>query len=75
MASIPFDGLEIWHPSALEDNEVDKWLAMADQHRLLTSGGSDFHGIPDRYPDRLGVWQVTYAKTQAVIQYTNKFSE
>ena len=75
LQTIPFDGLEVWHPSALESNEVDKWLSMAAQHQLLTSGGSDFHGIPDRYPDRLGIWQVAYSKTQAVIEYTNKLSE
>ena len=32
-------------------------LALAKEHGLLVSGGSDFHGIPDRFPTKLGIWQ------------------
>ncbi len=66
--AIPFDGLEVYHPSA-GAAATEKWLQLARSRKLLVSGGSDFHGIPDRFPEKLGVWQVRYADTAEIIEY------
>ncbi len=55
--SAPFDGLEIYHPSA-DASAQKKWLDLAKDKHLMVSGGSDFHGIPDRFPPKLGIWPV-----------------
>lgn len=68
LAEVPFDGLEVFHPSAGEEAQR-RWLQLAKSRNLLVSGGSDFHGIPDRFPEKLGIWQVKYADTAAVIEY------
>lgn len=38
------DGIEVWHPSA-DNATVEELLDIATEHRLLTTGGSDFHGM------------------------------
>lgn len=38
------DGLEVWHPKN-KSEEVEELLRIAEKHRLLTTGGSDFHGM------------------------------
>ncbi len=38
------DGIEIWHPSA-DQTAIGDLLDIAAQYRLLTTGGSDFHGM------------------------------
>lgn len=65
-----FDGMEIWHPSAKTPELIEKWYKLAKKYDLLTSGGSDFHGIKgSRYPDELGLWQVQYENVQEVINW------
>lgn len=68
LQNIPFDGLEIWHPSVRYKDETNKWLQLAKKYHLLVSGGSDFHGIPDRFPAKLGIWQVVYADVKELLQ-------
>ncbi len=47
------EGIEVFYPK--HDPEATKrYLAMAERHGLLVSGGSDFHGIPTRLPRNLG---------------------
>ena len=38
------DGIEVWHPSATED-DVHRLTEICKAHDLLMTGGSDFHGI------------------------------
>lgn len=66
LAEVPFDGIEVWHPSNRE--MLDKWLALAEKYGLLRSGGSDFHGIPAKFPERLGLWRVRYADVEALLE-------
>ena len=64
----PFDGIEVYHPSA--DVKAQKQLRMlALEKRLLVGGGSDFHGIPDRFPATLGIWQVYYEDVKGIIEW------
>ena len=69
LQQVDFDAVEVWHPSALENNETELWLKKAQEHGLLTSGGSDFHGDPRRFPSKLGVFRVCYENVATVINY------
>ncbi len=63
-----FDGIEVYHPSA--DAAMQKhWLDVAQKHHLKVSGGSDFHGIPDRFPNQLGIFEVHWKNVAQVIEY------
>ena len=42
--SVPFDGMEVWHPSVLKEEPHHDWLQVARNHHLIPSGGSDLHG-------------------------------
>ena len=55
--NIAFDGIEIYHPSA-DEKMQQYFLQLSEQHGLLTSGGSDFHGVEGRFPEELGVFKV-----------------
>ena len=68
LRAVPFDGVEVYHPSADKKAQA-KWLQLAQELQLLVGGGSDFHAIPDRYPTELGVWQVHYEDVKGVIEW------
>lgn len=57
-------GLEVYHPMHSKA-EIAKYLNLARQYKLLVTGGSDFHGIPARYPASLGQF---YIPADAVYQ-------
>lgn len=66
LANIPFDGIEVYHPSA--DEKMQRYLiCLADKYKLLTSGGSDFHGVEGRFPEQLGVFKV-YSENVSIIK-------
>ena len=61
---LAYDGMEVYHPSA-KDNETEGfWLQVAREHKLLITGGSDFHGNPGRFPETLPEWPVEREKVQ-----------
>lgn len=63
-----FDGLEVYHPSA--DAAAQKyWRQLADKYKLLVGGGSDFHGIPDRFPPELGIFKIQAEAVSGIINY------
>ena len=41
---IGLDGIEVWHPSAT-DADIEMLGSICKKHKLLMTGGSDFHGI------------------------------
>ncbi len=47
------DGAEVWHPSANEEN-IEEISKLCKKHKLLLTGGSDFHGMYGRYNVTLG---------------------
>lgn len=67
--SIAFDGIEVYHPA----NRPDKRLALikqwANERNLLIGGGTDFHGVPDRFPNKLGIWMVNYDDVKGIIEW------
>ncbi|BBB93102.1 MAG TPA: PHP domain-containing protein [Methylomusa anaerophila] len=51
------DGLEVYHPK--HDNKMlQKYLVLAERYQLKITGGSDFHAITGRFPERLGVFTI-----------------
>jgi predicted metal-dependent phosphoesterase TrpH len=58
-----FDGVEVYHPHH-NPHVVSRLLAIARDHGLLISGGSDFHGFAGR--DNLGEPPVPYALLERI---------
>lgn len=50
-------GLEVYHPKH-DEGQIQKYLTLANTHQLAITGGSDFHGIPARFPHKLGVFTI-----------------
>lgn len=60
-----FDGIEVYHPSA-DEKDTKYWQQTAEEKQLLISGGSDFHGLPDRFPDKLGIFKINDEKINII---------
>lgn len=54
LLELPFDGVEVYHSSHTAEDSA-KYHQLAVDRRLLISGGSDFHGIQDRFPESIGL--------------------
>ena len=61
---LPYDGIEVYHPSARDRQTETFWMNTANQRELLITGGSDFHGNPGRFPETLPEWPVKREKVQ-----------
>lgn len=46
-------GIEVYHP-AHDDKTIDLYLKLAKKHKLIVTGGSDFHGYNDEDWSNLG---------------------
>ena len=44
LTGLGLDGVEVWHPDQSETDSA-RLAAFAAEHGLLTTGGSDFHGM------------------------------
>ena len=58
LEELPYDGLEVYHPSAKEKDIEAFWLQIAQERGLLIAGGSDYHGNAGRFPEKLTEWRV-----------------
>ncbi len=67
--TIPFDGLEVYHPSARtkERQKIIKNWALA--RNLVITGGTDFHGVEDRFPNKLGLWNVNIDEVKGILEW------
>lgn len=54
LLDLPFDGVEVYH-SSHSTKDSTKYRKIAETRGLLISGGSDFHGIQDRFPESIGL--------------------
>lgn len=66
-----FDGVEVWHPTADEET-VDRLLKFAKKHKLLTTGGSDFHGMYGRQAMTLGKYVTPAAQLKDLKCYLSR---
>jgi len=48
LVGLGLDGVEVYHPS-IGKGERDRFKHLAERHRLITTGGSDYHGLEGRY--------------------------
>lgn len=62
------DGVEVWHP-AHSAEDVEQLLDFADHHHLLSTGGSDFHGMYTRTPRPIGSCDAPDTTAAAMISY------
>ena len=53
-----FDGMEVYHTKH-NDDDVKRYKALAKEHNLFITGGSDYHGIPGKAPDKFGDYLVS----------------
>ena len=53
-----FDGMEVYHTKH-NDDDVKRYKALAKEHNLFITGGSDYHGIPGKAPDKFGDFLVS----------------
>ena len=61
------DGMEVFYPQH-DAADTAKYSAMADEYHLMKTGGSDFHGIPTRYPAEVGVFTVEDVYAEPLFQ-------
>jgi predicted metal-dependent phosphoesterase TrpH len=70
------DGIEVWHPSASEF-QIEQLSEICKEHKILMTGGSDFHGIygercvtlgtcttPDEHLDKLKGYKAKKKRAQ-----------
>ena len=62
-----FDGLEVYHPN--NRGRCDEFLRIARDHHWLVSGGSDFHGVPGRFPETVGTYAIEGEWVQDILTY------
>ena len=58
MLAYDFDGMEVYHTKH-NDDDVKRYKALAKEHNLFITGGSDYHGIPGKAPDKFGDFLVS----------------
>lgn len=58
MLAYDFDGMEVYHTKHNAD-DVKRYKALATEHNLFITGGSDYHGIPGKAPDNFGDYLVS----------------
>ena len=58
MLAYDFDGMEVYHTKH-NDDDVKRYKALAIKHNLFITGGSDYHGIPGKAPDKFGDYLVS----------------
>lgn len=58
MLAYDFDGMEVYHTKH-NDDDVKLYKALAKEHNLFITGGSDYHGIPGKAPDQFGDYLVS----------------
>ena len=58
MLAYDFDGMEVYHTKH-NDDDVKRYKALAKEHNLFITGGSDYHGILGKAPDQFGDYLVS----------------
>ena len=65
------DGVEIWHQSA-DERQRDRLMKIAQEHNLITTGGSDFHGFYNHYPIAIGTNYTPEVSLQRILKKKTK---
>ncbi|MCQ2462580.1 MAG: PHP domain-containing protein [Clostridia bacterium] len=65
------DGVEVWHPENTPEQQK-RLIEIAKKHKLLVTGGTDFHGAYNAKPIRIGDYGVEQDMLDALISYKAK---
>lgn len=65
------DGIEVWHPSA-NDEDMERLGNICKENKLLLTGGSDFHGIYGRGTVTLGTCTTPDEHLDKLLSYKAK---
>lgn len=65
------DGIEVFHPSA-DDEQQAMLKKVAASHKILMTGGSDFHGMYNQYNVSLGDYNTPDECLHALLGYKSK---
>ena len=68
MLAYDFDGMEVYHTKH-NDDDVKRYKALATKHNLFITGGSDYHGIPGKAPDKFGDYLVSSENVSELISW------
>lgn len=66
-----FDGIEVVHPGA-DEAQQDALKKFAEEHKLLMTGGSDFHGLYNEYPVSIGDYTASDDCVKALTTYKSR---
>ncbi len=70
LVGLGLDGIEAFH-SSHKMAERDRYKNLAEQYRLLVTGGSDYHGISDRH-GTVGSQKVPYTYFELLLERADK---
>lgn len=65
------DGIEVYHPSANEEEQAEL-RKLATKNKLLITGGSDFHGLYNEYNVSLGDYTASDDELHNLLSYKSK---
>ena len=71
LAEHGLDGVEVWHPENTPEQQ-EYLKKQAKKHKLVMTGGSDFHGGYNAYPVCLGQYGPDDEALAALISYKAK---
>lgn len=71
LIKLGLDGVEVWHPENTPEQQ-EYLKGVAKKHKLLMTGGSDFHGGYNAYPIRLGDYGPPEECVEELISYKAK---
>ena len=68
LTALGLDGVEVWHPGHSEE-QTAALQQYAEEHRLLMTGGSDFHGMYSRTLRSLGSTSIPDECVEQLLAY------
>ena len=71
LLSLGLDGIEVFHPSANAEQQ-DELKKFATKKKILMTGGSDFHGLYNKYSVSLGDYSTPDDCLRALLSYKAK---
>ena len=71
LISYGIDGIEVFHPSASEEQQAEL-KKIATKNKLLSTGGSDFHGLYNEYNVSLGDYTTPDDCLHSLMTYKSK---
>ncbi|MCD7828759.1 MAG: PHP domain-containing protein [Clostridiales bacterium] len=65
------NGIEVWHPTCSKENE-ERLISIAKSHKLLMTGGSDFHGMYNHGTWSVGDYSTPKQQLNELLNYKTK---